>query len=94
MAVFMVTWNLNKERGNYAHARQVFIQHLDRYPNVSDPGLESVRWLSSTATANQISDDLRLRLDVNDRIFVTKLNNGDHQGWLSKNVWEWINARL
>lgn len=94
MAVYMVTWNLNKERGNYAQARQAFIQHLDRYPNVSDSGLESVRWVSSNATAFQVSDDLRLKLDLNDRIFVTKVNNGEHQGWLSKNVWEWINARL
>lgn len=94
MAVYMVTWNLNKERDNYTQARQAFIQHLDRYQNVSDPGLESVRWVSSTATANQVSDDLRLRLDINDRIFVTKLNNGEHQGWLNKYVWEWINARL
>ncbi|EUB72773.1 MULTISPECIES: hypothetical protein [unclassified Pseudomonas] len=94
MAVFMVTWNLNKERGNYAQARQAFIQHLDRYQNVSDPGLESVRWLNSAATATQVSDDLRLKLDVNDRIFVTKINEGEHQGWLSKSVWEWINARL
>ncbi|EJM48084.1 hypothetical protein [Pseudomonas sp. GM48] len=94
MAIFMVTWNLNKERGNYAQARQAFIQHLDRYQNVSDPGLESVRWLNSAATATQVSDDLRLKLDVNDRIFVTKINEGEHQGWLSKNVWEWINARL
>lgn len=94
MAVFMVTWNLNKERGNYGQARQSFIQHLDRYPNVGDQGLESVRWLNSNATATQVSDDLRLKLDVNDRIFVTKVNNGEHQGWLSKDVWEWINARL
>ncbi|MDB5995294.1 MAG: Uncharacterized protein JWP42_2430 [Pseudomonas sp.] len=94
MAVFMVTWNLNKERGNYAQARQAFTQHLDRYQNVSDPGLESVRWLNSAATATQVSDDLRLKLDVNDRIFVTKINEGEHQGWLSKSVWEWINARL
>lgn len=94
MAVYMVTWNLNKERGNYAQARQAFIQHLDRHQNISDLGLESVRWLASSATANQISDDLRLKLDADDHIFVTKLNNGEHQGWLSTNVWEWINARL
>ncbi|MNC03952.1 hypothetical protein D3C81_831700 [compost metagenome] len=94
MAVFMVTWNLNKESGNYNQARLAFIQHLDRYQSVSDPGLESVRWLHSAATATQISDDLRLKLDLNDRIFVTKVNAGEHQGWLSKSVWEWINARL
>lgn len=94
MAVYMVTWNLNKERGNYAQARQAFIQHLDRYQNVSDPGLESVRWVNSSATAFQVSDDLRLKLDLNDRIFVTKVNTGEHQGWLNNDVWEWINARL
>lgn len=24
----------------------------------------------------------------------TQLVTGQHQGWLSKNVWDWINARL
>ncbi|WP_277591380.1 hypothetical protein [Pseudomonas chlororaphis] len=94
MSVFLVTWNLNKERGNYAQARQVFIQHLDRYPNVKDPGLESVRWISSNATAAQIDEDLRLKLDSNDRIFVTKLNSGEYRGWLNNDVWAWIGARL
>lgn len=94
MAVYMVTWNLNKERGNYAQARQAFIQHLDRYQSISDPGLESVRWVNSAATANQVSDDLRLKLDNNDRIFVTRVNADQHQGWLHKDIWDWINARL
>lgn len=31
MTVFVVTWNLNKERGNYDVARRAFVQHLDRY---------------------------------------------------------------
>lgn len=30
MAVYVVTWNLNKERSNYDAARRQFIQHLER----------------------------------------------------------------
>ncbi|MBK4998882.1 hypothetical protein IAE37_001158 [Pseudomonas sp. S31] len=94
MAVFMVTWNLNKERSNYAQARTAFIQHLERYQNVKDPGLESVRWISLNATAEQVCTDLRAKIDANDRIFVTQITAGTHQGWLEKAVWDWINARL
>lgn len=94
MSVFLVTWNLNKERSNYDKARREFIEHLERYPNIKDSGLESVRWIESGASAAQVDEDLRTKLDDNDRIFITKLNSGGHQGWLAKDVWDWINARL
>ncbi|WP_426181094.1 hypothetical protein [Pseudomonas sp. TWRC1-2] len=96
MSVFMVTWSLNKEHGSYAYnqARAALIEHLDRYQNVTDHGLESVRWVSSSATAEQVCVDLRSRLDPNDRLFVTQVIAGAHQGWLDKAVWDWINARL
>lgn len=95
MAVFVVTWNLNKERSNYNQAREAFIKHLESaYENTKDPGLESVRFLSSSNTADQISDYLKQKLDNNDRLFVSKVNSGQNQGWLSKSVWDWINDRL
>lgn len=94
MSVFLVTWNLNKERDNYDQARRTFIQHLDRYPNVRDPGLESVRWLESAATAAQIYNDLRIKLDKNDRIIITKLTGGEYFGWLNEDVVDWIQKRL
>ncbi|WP_312545728.1 hypothetical protein [Pantoea eucalypti] len=94
MSVYVITWNLNKERQNYDTARRAFIQHLERYDNTKDSGLESVRWISTTSTAEQVQNDLQAKLDGNDRLFVSKLTSGNHQGWLSKQVWEWINARL
>jgi len=94
MSVYVVTWNLNKERQNYDTARRTFIQHLERYDNTKDSGLESVRWISTSSTAEQLQNDLRTKLDDNDRLFVSKLTSGNHQGWLSKQVWDWINARL
>ncbi|CAD0313378.1 MULTISPECIES: hypothetical protein [Xanthomonas] len=94
MAVYVVTWNLNKERSNYDAARRQFIQHLERHPNVQDRGLESVRWVQSAGTAQQLSDDLRQKLDNNDRLFVSKLNVNQSAGWLDKSVWDWIQTRL
>jgi hypothetical protein len=94
MAVYLITWDLNKERYNYADAREQFLSHLSRHENTKDPGLDSVRFVSSNWTANQLSDDLRTKLDDNDRLCVTRLVSGGHQGWLSQAVWDWINARL
>lgn len=94
MAVYVVTWNLNKERQNYDASRRAFIQHLERYDNIKDSGLESVRWVSTASTATQVNQDLMSKLDKNDRLFVSQLTSGTHQGWLSQQVWDWINARI
>jgi hypothetical protein len=94
MAVYLVTWDLNTEKPNYAEARKQFIAHLERYENKKDSGLDSVRFVSTHLSADQLSDDLRKKLDSNDRIIVTKLVSGNYQGWLDETVWDWINARL
>jgi hypothetical protein len=94
MAVYLVTWDLNKEKPNYSAARTAFLEHLNRYENKKDPGLDSVRFVSASWSADEVSADLRKKPDDNDRILVTKLISGNHQGWLSKDVWDWINAHL
>lgn len=94
MAVYLVTWDLNRERHNYAQARQNLIEHLSRYEHIKDPGLDSVWFISSTATANAVVSDIRSHMDTNDRLVVTKLVDGQHQGWLSPDVWKWINTRV
>lgn len=94
MSVYLVTWDLNKEKPNYSVARTRFLSKLEAYENKSDSGLDSVRFISTNHNADQISDDLRQALDDNDRLFITKLISGNHQGWLKKDVWEWINSRL
>lgn len=55
MSVYLVTWDLNKEKPNYAAARQKFLGRLDQYENTKDPDLDSVRFVSTTWTASQIS---------------------------------------
>ena len=94
MAVYLVSWDLNKEKANYAQAREMLLTRIYEYDHIKDSGLDSVYFVSTTWSADQIYDDLRKSLDDNDRVIVTKLVQGSHQGWLSKNVWEWINARF
>ena len=52
MAVYLVTWDLNKEKPNYAEARKQFIAHVERYENKKDAGLDSVRFVSTNLTAD------------------------------------------
>lgn len=92
MSVFLVTWNLNHEKPNYAAARARFLKAIDAYPNFADSGLETVRFVEFEPSANELYAKLRSALDDDDRIFVCGL--GDHQGWVDDDVWKWINARI
>jgi hypothetical protein len=94
MSVYVVTWNLNKERANYANARAEFIKQLDTYEGIRDDKLETVRFVSSASSAYQVSEFLRQKLDDNDSLFVSKLHVGAHSGWLDRDVWAWVDARL
>ncbi|WP_152047420.1 hypothetical protein [Aureimonas psammosilenae] len=90
MAVYIVTWNMHKERPNYLGARDAFLRLLGRYDNIADGGLETVRWISTTQTVDQVSAVLQQRLDGNDRLYVAVLSAGHHYGWLNHSVWEWL----
>ncbi|QOG06536.1 hypothetical protein IGS74_18825 [Aureimonas sp. OT7] len=94
MAVYLVTWDLNRQRQNYAEARARLIQHLQRYENIKDDGLDSVVFVSSTADANAVCTDIRAVLADSDKLVVTRMVAGQHQGWMAPNVWNWINVRL
>jgi hypothetical protein len=94
MSVYLVTWDLNKEKPNYAQARENLIAHLRRYQHIKDPGLDSVWFISTSSSADQVSADVRTKMDDNDKLVVTQLVTGQHQGWLGKSIWDWINTRL
>lgn len=93
MPVYVVTWDLNGEKPNYTAARKAFVDHIDRYTHTKDSGLDSVRFISTTWTPAQVRDDLKTKLDANDRVFICQIKTGQNDGWLSKDVWTWIQAR-
>ena len=95
MAVYLVTWDLNREKLNYSQARVNFLARLDKFTSKKDSGLDSVRFVDTTWDAEKISNYLKKMLDSNDRLFVTKIHKGSSErfGWLSTKTWDWIKAR-
>ena len=88
--VYLVTYDLNipgKEYNNLWSA-------LKQYDYIRDTGLDSVWFVSTSWSVNQVSNHLQAQIDASDRLIVTQLQQGTHQGWLHKDVWAWINARL
>lgn len=94
MAVHLVTWDLNREKPNYSFARDRFLAQLQRHTHIKDPGLDSGAFVSSTLGAVALSSDLQTVLDTNDRIVVATISRGNYWGWLDKETWDWIGARL
>lgn len=84
MPVCLVTWDLNREKPNYAQARAKLIAQLEQFQCTRNPGLDSVWFVSTTWSAQQPSDFIRQAFDNNDRLIVTQLQQGMHQGWLSR----------
>ena len=64
------------------------------FDNTRDSGLDSVRFVSTTSTADQVPADLRKKMDDSDQLIVTTLVSGNHQGWLDQAIRNWINAGL
>lgn len=93
MAVYVVTWNLNREV-NYTAKRTAFLNHLNRHENVADPNLETVRWISTNLSAGALCADLKLKIDANDAIFVAQLANGSYSGFMRPATSAWIAQRL
>ncbi|TCP66290.1 hypothetical protein [Sphingomonas sp. PP-CE-1G-424] len=94
MAVFVVTWNLNNEGGNYAAARAKFIKQLDAYDYKMTGKLDTVAWLSSDMDAEDISKHLNKAQDKGDTLFVSELNDDEYNGRLTDEIWDWIEERL
>ncbi len=95
MAVYLVTWDLNKEKPNYGAARGEFIARISRYEHIKDNGLDSVWFVDTSWSASEVNTDLKLALDDNDRLIVVQIHkNTGHSGWLHKDTWQWLEARM
>lgn len=89
--VYLVTWELNREKPNYSAARDAFITHLEKLKNKKDVSLDTVRFIATTYSALELKNYLRQKMDDDDRIVVVRMY--EYSGWLSKDVWEWIDAQ-
>ena len=88
--VYLVTYDLNKEGQRYKDLYEL----LKKLTYIRDQGLDSVWFISSNLSVQQLTDHIRTVLDNNDRLFVAKLNLHEYNGWMHEDIWEWIRTRL
>lgn len=43
---------------------------------------------------SEVNERLRCHLDQNDRLLVSKLTSPYYDGWLPRDAWDWIKARV
>ena len=91
MAVYLISYDLNKDDKNYAGVIKA-IKDSSTNGVWCNP-LKSVFLIKSNLTANQISDNIKAVADSNDLWLVIEVQN-HKQGWLKKDQWEYINDSI
>lgn len=56
--------------------------------------LESMWFLSTNSSADNIYNIIKPCLDNNDLLFISELNVKNRQGWMAKSCWDWINSHI
>ncbi len=85
--VYLVTYDLHKPAQNY----EGLYNAIKSYGSWAKP-VESVWLIDTNQNANQIYERLKPYIDKDDRILVTETGR-DRSGWLSSEIWNWLNGR-
>lgn len=95
MAVYLVTWNINKAGSLYTSARDKFLSGFNGL-DVTYAGetLDTVVFVSTTLPINTLYDRLVKNLDENDRLMLNQVFKNCYAGFLDVKVISWLNARL
>jgi hypothetical protein len=88
MAVYCFSYDLNKQGQDY----NSLYEEIKRTECLRI--LDSTWLVSTTETATQLRDRLRQRMDSNDSMFISKVNQGQYDGWIAATYWTWLSARL
>lgn len=86
--VYLITYDLKKPGQDYSNVHDA-IKSCGTWWHY----LESTWLVDGHLTVEQISARIRSHIDQNDRLLVIGVT-GDYAGWLPKDAWEWINARI
>lgn len=88
MTVYCVSYDLNKSGQNY----NALYEELKKSPGYWHH-LDSTWLISTSESANTLSERLRKHLDNNDNILVIRVTR-PYAGWLPEDAWEWIDQHI
>ena len=84
MAVYLATWDLNKEKTNYAQARSASIAAFGIFENIRHRSRFGAIRFPAAGPLIRVQHIFRGKMDSNDKLIVSTMVSGSHQGWLSK----------
>ena len=87
MAIYSVSYDLNKEGQNYKDLIAE-IKSFNGYCKVMD----SYWFVCSKDTATTLANRLKKHMDKNDTLLVMEVSTNRH-GWLNKKIWNWLKQR-
>lgn len=95
MAVYLVTWNINKAGSLYTPARDKFLSGFSGL-DVTYVGdtLDTIVFVSTALPINTLYNRLAKNLDGNDRLLLNQVFKNCYMGYLDKKVADWLNTRL
>lgn len=88
MTVYCVSYDLNKHGQNYG----ALYQELKNSFSWAHP-LDSTWLISTSESAQQLTNRLRSHLDNNDTLLVIKVTS-DYAGWLNQEQWNWLRNNI
>lgn len=91
MSVLMISYDLNGHERPSAYAA---VRDMIKENAVSSMRPLYSQWFVETNDSVQVwHERMKSVADTNDYWFINQVTN-PKQGWLAKDVWEWLNARM
>ena len=88
MSVLLVTYTLRNQTKDYSPLFTAIKGHTGLWWHYFD----TVWIVESNLTADRFAKHLYQFIERSDHLFVVRLTK-EHQGWLPKEAWDWLNAR-
>ncbi|MCE7656940.1 hypothetical protein [Vibrio fluvialis] len=89
MAVFCVSYDLNNPGQKYQKVQEV----LKSYAGWIHL-LDSTWLIAADTTPNQIIEALKVHIDSNDRVFISRVRVNEYSGWLTDEDWDWLRKHV
>lgn len=86
MSKYCISYDLNENHKDY----DGLISAIREYDYIK--ALYSTWFVKSNDTAQDIYNHLKPYIDNDDHLFVIKVDPSDKQGWMSKDIWTWLNS--
>ena len=86
--IYSISYDLKKAGQDYSG----LISTIKTLGNWAKP-CESYWLLSTNLSASEVFAHVKPHIDANDRLLIVRVDLTDRAGWLTQNIWDWVNQQ-